>query len=123
MSTLITCTPKSLPRNLWVPAAQKAVEINPANHPPTEQLARALGGAPLDRERIAILIGKRWHTSGVHLTVGFLDDPPTELRNRIIAHMNAWAKTSNVQFVETQTDPQVRIARASSPPEVAGYWS
>jgi hypothetical protein len=39
MAEIITCTPKSLPRNLWVPAAQKAVEINPLNHAPLERLA------------------------------------------------------------------------------------
>jgi hypothetical protein len=36
--------------------------------------------------------------------------------------MNAWAKTANVEFTEN-TDPQLRIARADTPPEIAGYWS
>jgi len=123
MSDPITCTPKSLPRDLWVSAAQKAVEVNPANHPPTEHIARALAGAPPEAARIAVLIGKRWHTAGVRLTVGFLDAPPADLRARILLHMNAWAKKANVQFTESATHPQVRIARANSPPEVAGYWS
>jgi hypothetical protein len=123
MNDPIVCTPKSLPRDLWVTAAQKAVEINPANHPSTEHIARALAGAPFAPARIAVLIGKRWHTKGVRLTVGFLDNPPADLRARIILHMNAWAKTANVQFTETNTDPQVRIAQIDSPPEVAGYWS
>jgi hypothetical protein len=35
--------------------------------------------------------------------------------------MNAWAKTANVQFVETKTDPQVRIAREGGAD--GGYWS
>ena len=35
--------------------------------------------------------------------------------------MNAWAKTANVQFTESTTDPQVRIARAGGPQ--GGYWS
>ncbi|HKN58761.1 MAG TPA: hypothetical protein VJV97_07895, partial [Gemmatimonadaceae bacterium] len=123
MSDPIVCTPKSLPREKWVDAARKAVEINPANQPPSALVARGLGGPGSQLERIAVMIAKRWHTAGVRLTVGFLDNPPADLRARIIAHMNAWAKTANVQFTETKTDPQVRIARASSPPEVAGYWS
>src|SRR4029079_16966593 len=57
--------------------------------------------------------------NGVRLTVGFLDSPPADLRNRILSHMNAWNKTANVRFIETATDPQVRIAR--NPGD--GYWS
>jgi hypothetical protein len=118
----IVCTPKSLPRSKWVEAARKAVEVNPANQPPSAVLAQGLGpGSQL--ERIAVMIAKRWPAGGVRLTVGFLDNPPADLRARIISHMNAWAKTANVQFTETKSDPQVRIARASSPAEVAGYWS
>jgi len=37
--------------------------------------------------------------------------------------MNAWAKTANVKFTESKTDPDVRIARLDEPPNVAGYWS
>jgi hypothetical protein len=33
--------------------------------------------------------------------------------------MNAWSKTTNVQFVQSKSNPQVRIARA----EGDGYWS
>ena len=43
------------------------MEINPANHPDTAVIARALGPAPL-LERIAILVSARWHTAGVRLT-------------------------------------------------------
>ena len=123
MTNYIVCTPKSLPRNKWVAAAQRAVKINPANHPQTEHIARALAGMAPTPERIAVMVGKRWPAGGVRLTVGFMDNPPANLRARILSHMNAWAKTANVQFVETKTDPQVRIARLASPPEMAGYWS
>src|SRR5205823_8542296 len=123
MSDPIVCTPKALPRDKWVEAARKAVEINPASQLPSGVVARGLGGPGSQLERIAVMIAKRWHTAGVRLTVGFLDNPPADLRARIIAHMNAWAETANVQFTETKTDAQVRIARASSPPEVSGYWS
>src|SRR5262249_57330481 len=30
---------------------------------------------------------------------------------------------SNVAFVESNVDPQVRIARLDSPPEMSGFWS
>ncbi len=123
MSELICCTPKSLPRELWEPAARKALKLNPANHPHTALMVRALAGGPMEPARIALLVGKRWPASGVKLTVAFLDSPPADLRKRILAHMNAWAKSANVQFKETKSYPQVRIARAGSPPEVAGYWS
>ena len=124
MLDYIVCTPKSLPADKLVAAARQAVAINPANHPGGEHLARAAGGRrPPDIARLAVMIRKRWHTNGVRLTVGFLDNPAADLRARIIAHMNAWAASANVHFVESHTHPQVRIARASSPPEVAGYWS
>lgn len=122
MSISLVCTPRELPTHLKVAAAERAVAINPANHPPADLIARALGPNP-PRDRIAIMVGKRWHTDGVKLGVGFLDNPPADLRARILLHMNAWAKTANVQFTESNTDPRVRIARAGSPPELAGYWS
>jgi hypothetical protein len=53
------------------------------------------------------------------LTVGFLDNPPTDLKARILSHMNAWGTWANVQFVETATNPQVRISRITA----SGYWS
>jgi hypothetical protein len=37
--------------------------------------------------------------------------------------MNAWTKAANISFVVSNTDPQVRIARLSTPPEMSGYWS
>jgi hypothetical protein len=69
-------------------------------------------------EHIALLTTKYWGSSGVNLTVGFLDGAPQDLRSRILSHMNAWGQAANVIFQETNTDPQVRIARVGS-----GYWS
>ena len=124
MSVLLPCTPKFLSPGTRISAARKAVEINPANHPRSSLVARALGfeAAPT-QARIALVIGSRWPSTGVHLTVAFLDNPPSDLRKRILLHMNAWAKTANVKFSETKGDAQVRIARADAPEAVAGYWS
>jgi hypothetical protein len=72
-------------------------------------------------EHIAVLTTKYWHSGGVKLTVGFLDSPPVDLRARILLHMNAWSKTANVRFSQSNAEPQVRIARAGGPN--GGYWS
>jgi hypothetical protein len=116
---IITCTPKSLPRTLWVAAAARAIEINPTNMPPVRQLRSLMPALNLTQDHLAVITQKRWHTKGVNLTVGFLDNPPADLRARIIQHMNAWSSSANVKFVESSTSPQVRIART----EGDGYWS
>ena len=123
MSKFITCTPKSLPSDLWIAAAERAIQINPVNQPPPRHIPRAAGGAPPDPRALALEVGKRWPTTGVRLTVSFLDNPPADLRAHILSHMNAWAKSANVEFTESDVDPQVRIARVDWPPENAGYWS
>lgn len=117
---ILVCTPKHLALPQLIPAAAQATKINPNNHPPLERLARLMDFAPTP-ERIAILTTKKWHTAGVHLTVGFLDNPATDLRKRILLHMNEWGKTANVSFRESNVNPQVRIARSGG--EHGGYWS
>jgi hypothetical protein len=44
-----------------------------------------------------------------------------DLRKHILEHMNAWAKTANVNFVLTSSAAQVRIARQGG--AKGGYWS
>jgi astacin (peptidase family M12A) len=117
----IVCTPKSLPQEKLVDSARTAVEINPLNHAPVERLTRLFPGFTATPERIAVVTTKYWGIQGVKLTVGFLDNPPADLRKHIILHMNAWAKTANVTFVETKGQAQVRIARQGGPD--GGYWS
>jgi hypothetical protein len=119
MSDPLVCLPRALPQNLWVSAARTATEINPANHPRLERLAMLVPGFSATPQRIAVVTTKFWRTNGVRLTVGFLDNPPADLRRRIVEHMNAWSKTTNVKFTESKTDPQVRIARIPND----GYWS
>jgi hypothetical protein len=122
MKEVLVCSPKSLPKARWIEAAAKAVEVNPANHPRIERLVRAMPEIQLDRLRIAVVTAKYWGAAGVKLTVGFLDSPPSDLKNRILLHMNAWAKTANVTFTVSNTSPQVRIARIDQGDQ-AGYWS
>ena len=124
MSELILCTPRRLPQQLRVAAAQRSLEINPANQPPPGIAARALGpGDAMGRERLALVVGSRWPSSGIKLTVAFMDKPPADLRARILLHMNAWGKSANVKFVASSTDPKVRIARLDHSPSMSGYWS
>lgn len=115
----IVCLPKRLPRNLWVAAAEKASQINPLNHPPINRLMLVEKGFAPSKQSIAVLTTKYWGNKGVKLTVGFMDNPSSALRKRILEHMNAWNKTANVQFVASSTDPQVRIARLRGD----GHWS
>lgn len=123
MKIILVCSPRSLPKEQWVEAAKRATEVNPANHPRLERLVRVVPGFQITPERIAVVTAKYWGLQGVRLTVGFLDNPPADLRKHILLHMNAWAKRANVVFVASNTSPQVRIARANAPEAVAGYWS
>jgi hypothetical protein len=119
MVEYLCCMPKRLPKKLWIPAAQKARAINPVNHPQLHRLKSIMPGFAPTKQRIAVVTTKYWGPNGVRLTVGFLDNPPKDLRARILAHMNAWAPKVNVTFTESRSDPQVRIARIPGD----GYWS
>ena len=114
-----TCTVKMLPKELWIAAAEKAVQINPGNAPAVQQFSMALPGEVIPPLHLAVLTSKYWGVNGVQLTVGFLDNPAADLRARILSHMNAWGNFSNVKFVETAQNPQVRIARTPA----SGFWS
>jgi hypothetical protein len=116
-----SCTIKLLPQHQWISSAKQAAAINPANAVASHMLQQAFPDAVIPPEHLALLTAKYWGKSGVQLTVGFLDDPPKDLRVRILGHMNSWNDTANanVSFVETASDPQVRIARTPGD----GYWS
>ena len=119
----LTCTPKSLATSRLAAAARRAIEINPANAVERRPVVRTPIGRRGGPRRLAVVVGRRWPASGVRLTVRFLDNPAADLRARILRHMNAWGKTTNVLFVETRGSAKVRIARLDSPPDMAGYWS
>lgn len=119
MTKCIVCSPKPLPRELWIKAAESAIAINPVNRPPVHRLTRVMPGFAPTKAHLSVLTTKYWGAKGVKLTVGFLDNPSADLRKKILAHMNAWSKTANVAFVASSVDPQVRIARTPGD----GYWS
>jgi hypothetical protein len=106
---------------MLIEAARTATRINPVNHPRMDRLAGLMRGFRPSPQRIAVMTTSYWGAAGVKLTVGFLDDAPADLRKRILLHMNAWAKKANVQFVASNTDPQVRISRVGG--KDGGYWS
>ncbi|WP_395733849.1 M12 family metallopeptidase [Prosthecobacter sp.] len=118
MNNYIPCSIKTLPEELREAAAATAVAINPTNAPAVHMLKALAPDVVIPPAHLAVLTSKYWGAGGVQLTVGFLDNPAADLRARIISHMNAWNATSNVTFVESAVNPQVRISRANS-----GYWS
>src|SRR5947209_1927087 len=121
-----TCSIKTLPLDTIIHAANTAVTINPNNAPSRHLVAMAAQqGVILPAQHLALMTQKYWGRPGVHLTVGFLDNPPADLRARILSHMNAWGQYCNVSFVESSSNPQVRIARTANDPDPNknGYWS
>jgi hypothetical protein len=120
-NTRLTCTPRSLPSDLWESAARTATEVNPANRPPVNRVLGMLPPEAEGRFEIAVLTSKFWRGDGVKLTVGFMERTSTELKRRIVSHLNAWSKTANIKFVQARTDPEVRIAFEGG--DDGGYWS
>jgi hypothetical protein len=119
----IVCRPRALTPEQAAKVLRRSVEVNTANADEQRIAARTLIGRRGGPRRLAVVIGNKWPSTGVRLTVQFLDSPARDLRARILLHMNAWSKTTNVQLVETGGGGQVRIARLDQPEEVAGYWS
>lgn len=118
MSEPICCTPKRLPDDQTVAASAIAISHNPLNGARLRGLVRLMPEFVPTIERIAVVTEKYWGPAGVKLTVGFMEQTAAELRDKIIAHMNAWNQYGNVTFVYSTTSPQVRISRGSG-----GYWS
>lgn len=121
--SIILCRPRTLPIEKLVDAERRAIEINPENALDHRLVSRSVTGRRGGLRRIAVVIARKWPVTGVRLSVSFMDNPSTELRARILKHMNAWGQHANVLFSETHGVGKVRIARVKSPPKVAGYWS
>jgi len=115
------CVARDLPPEDRTRSIDKAFEIWPGNVPDGY-----IDTPPLDDERLATDIFRYWGDQGVELTVQFLDTPDAALRQRILAHLNAWRESAHVKFVESEVDAHVRIARftaAEVGAERAGFWS
>lgn len=108
------CIVPALPSRLLARAAEVAALINPVNAPLTQSTA-AEDGLPKVAE-LAVLTSKYWGTQRRTLSVSFMETTTTDLKNRIIGHMNAWG--IGVTFALTNGTGQVRISRAGQ-----GYWS
>ena len=112
-----SCGVKTVPKRLAVKAARNAIGINPVNAP--LQPLGALGiSAPSDPLSMAVLTGKYWGPSPRTLSVSFMESTPSDLRARIVSHLNAWTRTGCITFAQTQGTGQVRISRGPG-----GYWS
>jgi hypothetical protein len=112
------CSIKQLPVRLVEKAAKTATSINPMNRVSIGPIGTVARGLVLSPAAISVLVGKYWGPQQRQLTVSFLDGGPSDLRRRIIAHMNAWNQTAGISFVETRGVGKVRISRNQ-----AGYWS
>jgi hypothetical protein len=114
-----SCAPKALPERLTIEAAHTAMRINPVNGPAFGPMSGAAADLDvMDPLRIAVMVSKYWGPTPRQLTVSFVETTPSDLRTRILLHMNAWAKSGCINFVWTQGVGQVRISRGGG-----GYWS
>ncbi len=114
-SAALACIPKALPTEFQVTAAATAVKHNPQNAPAEPQ--RQVGaGETLDPLAIAVMTTKYWGPRTRRLTVSFLEPTSQGLRNKILAHLNAW--DGGITFHYTQGTGNVRIAFGPT-----GYWS
>jgi hypothetical protein len=122
MTEIITCSPCQLRVDEVALAAERANALPKGPGSPVERLRAASAFFDQQPNRLAIAANRAWKTKGVHLTVGFLDTQDVALRQRILSHMNAWGAKADVKFTESNTDPQVRIARDPNSP-LGRYWS
>ena len=122
MTEQTACGPRPLPVDRVAIAAQRARALPRGPMSPADRLRAA---SPIFRQaptRLSVVADKMWPTDGVRLTVGFLDTPDAALRQRILGHMNAWGTAADVEFTESNVDPQVRISRDPAHP-FGLYWS
>lgn len=112
------CSIKQLPTRLLEKAAKTAVQINPVNAPFLGPAANTLDESILTPEFLTVFVSKYWGPTPRRLTVSFMEATPTDLKNLILSHMNAWATRECISFVLTNGVGQVRISRGAG-----GYWS
>ena len=112
----VGCYVKALPTRLTGRAAKLAAHINPANRTPFE--AVNLPPGVMSPMALTLLVSKYWGPEPEEFKVSFIEDVPSDLRERIVEHMNEWAERIGKSFVETNGVGQVRISL-----EDEGFWS
>jgi hypothetical protein len=115
---IIGCSVRQLPTRLLFKSAEVAVRLNPPNAPAFGYTAAVAGGVFRSPLAAAVATAKYWGPKPRKLTVSFMEQTAAVLRRRIVSHLNAWTKTGDVEFVETQGVGRVRISRGGG-----GYWS
>lgn len=114
----VGCSVKQLPARLQFQGAEVAARINPVNAPVIGlSIAVAEGVLPTPLAA-AVATAKYWGPTPRKLTVSFMEKTATDLRRKIVRHLNAWTRTGCIEFVETKGVGQVRISRGAG-----GYWS
>ncbi|HYR29165.1 MAG TPA: peptidase M12 [Thermoanaerobaculia bacterium] len=113
-----SCTIKQLPERLQFKAAAVAATINPVNEPVIGRSAAVSEGVLPTPLAIAVATAKYWGPTPRRFTVSFVESTPADLGRRIILHLNAWAQSSGMSFVQTNGTGQIRISRGAG-----GYWS
>ncbi|HEX2123471.1 MAG TPA: M12 family metallopeptidase, partial [Thermoanaerobaculia bacterium] len=113
-----SCTIKQLPERLQFKAAAVAATISPVNEPVIGRSAAVSEGVLPTPLAIAVATAKYWGPTPRQFTVSFVESTPTDLRRRIVLHLNAWGQSSGMRFVETNGTGQIRISRGPG-----GYWS
>lgn len=109
-------------------AIETAKNLNPVNAPAfgvvtTAKVMRTIKAKDDDDEvlppsHLGVLVSRYWGQGGVNLTVSFMETAPSDLKARILEHMNSWQQFANVKFSLVGSDGQVRITRNGG-----GYWS
>ena len=130
MVTRLVCTPRSLSPGQRATAASLAAGMGlgspttDSTLSPAQLLIEAArrGATGISPAVIAVVKSNYWGKHGKRLTTKFMDNPSRELRREILRHLNMWNSRANVQFVESEVDPLVRIDRRTGT-TWGGYWS
>lgn len=119
--TIADCKEKKLPAEKDIRSAQRSIRTNPANKPAIARQDHAMRSF-LTPQRIAALTSRLWPTTGVNLTVSFLDSTDLPTQKKIVEFANHWGLSGrgNVKFSLTSDKlADVRIITQTND----GYWS
>lgn len=112
--TNLDCRIMLLPARLREEAAEVARRIYPVNAPLQEVMSLD-NGVP-QTQRLTLATTKYWGPKPRSLTVSFMETTSTELKKKILSHLNAWS--CGLTFAETGGTGEIRISRGPG-----GYWS